>query len=111
MIINLSDPEILKTYELVLKGESKDWLILAYSKVCAILLTFFTSNLAFCYIQKARDALRLAESGPGGPDALRSHMVAYSGDVAFALVQASGANSLVLLCYIPPTVGGVKRGK
>lgn len=36
MIINLSDPEISKTYQLVLKGESKDWLILAYSKVNSI---------------------------------------------------------------------------
>ncbi|KAF8605810.1 hypothetical protein BDV93DRAFT_604839 [Ceratobasidium sp. AG-I] len=91
MIINLSDPEISKTYQLVLKAESKDWLILAYSK--------------------ARDALRLVDSGLGGPDALRSHMGSYSSDVTFALVQAGGVNSLVLLCYIPPTVGGVKRAR
>ncbi|KAG9128547.1 hypothetical protein FRC07_003436 [Ceratobasidium sp. 392] len=90
MIIDLSDPAISTTYRQILNGESKDWLILTYSK--------------------ARDALRLADSGVGGPNALRSHLVPYSNDVVFGFVQVGGPNALVLVCYVPVAVGGVKRG-
>ncbi|KAG8750146.1 hypothetical protein FRC12_013049 [Ceratobasidium sp. 428] len=91
MIIDLSDPAISAAYHHILNGESKDWLILTYSK--------------------ARDALHLADSGAGGPDALRSHLAPYAGDVTFGLVQAGGPNALVLVCYIPAVVGGVKRAR
>ncbi|KAG9104252.1 hypothetical protein FRC06_004236 [Ceratobasidium sp. 370] len=91
MIIDLSDPAISATYHQILNGESKDWLILNYSK--------------------ARDALRLADSGVGGPDALRSHLAPHSNDVAFGLVQVGGPGTLVLVCYIPVTIGGVKRAR
>ncbi|KAG8744976.1 hypothetical protein FRC10_009084 [Ceratobasidium sp. 414] len=91
MIIDLSDPAISATYHQILGGESKDWLILTYSK--------------------ARDALRLADSGVGGPDALRSHLAPHSSDVVFGLAQVGGPDSLVLVCYIPAAVGGVKRAR
>ncbi|KDN47061.1 hypothetical protein RSAG8_03838, partial [Rhizoctonia solani AG-8 WAC10335] len=38
-------------------------------------------------------------------------MKAHSSDVAFSLVQPDGPDSLALVCFIPPAVGGVKRAR
>ncbi|CAE6418260.1 unnamed protein product [Rhizoctonia solani] len=91
MIIDISDPEIAKAYQSVTKDGSKDWLILAYSK--------------------ARDALRLVDSGSGGLDVVRNHVKAHSGDVNFSLIQTNGLGTLVLVCFIPPAVAGVRRAR
>ncbi|KAG8715973.1 hypothetical protein FRC11_012118 [Ceratobasidium sp. 423] len=91
MIIGISDPEITKAYQSIIKDGSKDWLILGYSK--------------------ARDALRLVDSGSGGLDIVRGHVKTHSGDVTFSLVQTNGPGSLALICFIPPAVGGVKRAR
>ncbi|CAE6482559.1 unnamed protein product [Rhizoctonia solani] len=91
MIIDISDPEIAKSYQSIVQDGSKDWLILGYSK--------------------ARDALRLVDSGSGGLDVLRNHVKAHSSDITFSLVQTNGPSSLALVCLIPPAVGGVKRAR
>ncbi|KAH7335473.1 hypothetical protein B0J17DRAFT_77381 [Rhizoctonia solani] len=62
-------------------------------------------------LSKARDALRLVDSGSGGLDVLRNHVKAHSSDVTFSLVQINGPSSLALVCFIPPAVGGVKRAR
>ncbi|QRV88700.1 myosin tail domain protein [Ceratobasidium sp. AG-Ba] len=90
MIIDVSDPAILGTY-LQIKQGTKHWLILAYTK--------------------ARDALRLVDSGDGGPDTLRDHLIPYSKDVSFALVRDQSTAGLVLVCLIPSAIGGVKRAR
>ncbi|KAJ1306617.1 hypothetical protein OPQ81_007614 [Rhizoctonia solani] len=91
MIIDISDPEIAKAYQSIIKDQSKDWLILGYSK--------------------ARDALRLIDSGSGGLDLVRNEIKAHSSDVTFSLVQVNGPGSLVLVSLIPPAIGGVKRAR
>ncbi|KAL5633393.1 hypothetical protein ACGC1H_003777 [Rhizoctonia solani] len=91
MIIDISDDEIAKAYQSIIKDGSKDWLIIGYSK--------------------ARNALRLVDSGAGGLDIVRNHMKAHSSDVTFSLVQANGPGSLTLICFIPQVVGGVKRAR
>ncbi|GAB1518434.1 hypothetical protein RhiTH_001493 [Rhizoctonia solani] len=91
MIIDISDPEITKAYQSITEDRSKDWLILSYSK--------------------ARDALRLVDSGPGGLEIAREHVKVQSSDVNFSLIRVNESGSLVLVCFIPQAVGGVKRAR
>ncbi|KEP52757.1 hypothetical protein V565_040450 [Rhizoctonia solani 123E] len=112
MIIDISDDEIVKAYESIIKDGSKDWLVIGYTKVGKVPYSgeWFSKNADYS-ISKARDALRLVDSGAGGLDIVRNHVKAHSSDVTFSLVQAHGPGTLTLVCFIPPAVGGVKRAR
>jgi hypothetical protein len=53
MIIDVSDPAIASTYHHILNAESKDWLILAYSKVRLTPTVLFFTHFCFAFSRRA----------------------------------------------------------